>query len=299
MEIEFIRSLRKRLPESPHLAVGPGDDAAILQPDGSVVTCDLLCDGTHFTVGTDAPLRIGRKCLAVNLSDLAAMAAEPTAAFLAVALPRDHANIADELLDGMLPLAEQFKVAIAGGDTNVWDGPLVVSITLIGRCPHQPLLRSEARPGDHLLVTGSLGGSRLGKHFDFTPRIQEALHLQHHYTLHAGMDCSDGLSIDAARLAEESECGVAIDLASIPLSEAAREMATKEDKLSGIDRALGDGEDFELLLAVPPAVATKLIAAQPLETPLTKIGTFVETPGLWQGTETLSPLPVTGYEHRT
>ena len=298
MEIEFIRSLRKRLPQSPQLAVGPGDDAAILHPDGSVVTCDLLCDGTHFSVGTDSALSIGRKTLAVNLSDLAAMAAQPIAAFLAVALPRDEASIAENLLDGMLPLAEQFDVALAGGDTNVWDGRLVVSITLIGRCPHQPLLRSGAKPGDHLLVTGVLGGSRMGKHFDFTPRIAEALYLQKHHTLHAGIDCSDGLSLDAARLAEESGCGVAIDLPAIPLSGAAREMASKDDTLSATDRALGDGEDFELLLAVPADEAKALIATQPLATPLTKIGTFIEAPGLWQGTENFRSLPVTGYEHR-
>jgi thiamine-monophosphate kinase len=298
MEIEFIRSLRNRLPQSPHLAVGPGDDAAILHPDGSVVTCDLLCDGTHFSVANDSAVRIGRKTLAVNLSDLAAMAAQPIAAFLAVALPRDKASMAEDLLDGMLPLAEQFNVALAGGDTNVWDGQLVVSITLIGRCPHPPLLRSGAKPGDHLLVTGTLGGSRMGKHFDFTPRIAEALHLQKHHMLHAGIDCSDGLSLDAARLAEESDCGVAIDLSALPLSEAAREMAAKDDTLSATDRALGDGEDFELLLAVPADEAERLIAAQPLATPLTKIGIFIEAQGLWQGTEHFSPLPVTGYEHR-
>ena len=298
MEIEFIRALRKRLPESPHLAVGPGDDAAVLQPDGSVVTCDLLCDGTHFSLATDSPARIGRKALAVNLSDLAAMAAQPIAAFLAVALPRKKTAIAEQLLDGMLPLAEQFDVALAGGDTNVWDGPLVVSITLIGRCPDKPLLRSGAKPGDHLLVTGSFGGSRLGKHFDFIPRIEEALYLQNHHTLHAGIDCSDGLSLDAARLAEESGCGVAIDLASVPTSTAATQMAAEDNTRSPLERALGDGEDFELLLAVPPIAATALIAAQPLAARVTKIGTFIETPGLWQGTDELCPLPATGFEHQ-
>ncbi len=299
MEIEFIRGLRKRLPESGKLAVGPGDDAAILQPDGSVVTCDLLCDGTHFSVANDSPLRIGRKALAVNLSDLAAMAAEPVAAFLAVALPRNDTDIVEPLLEGMLPLAEQFDVAIAGGDTNVWDGPLVVSITLVGRCPHQPLLRSGARPGDQLLVTGTFGGSRLGKQFDFSPRIPEALQLQGEQLLHAGIDCSDGLALDASRLGEESGCGVAIDLAKVPISEAAREMASQDATLSALDHALGDGEDFELILAVPADAATKLLTAQPLTTPLTRIGTFIESAGLWQAeTEKLIPLSATGYEHR-
>ena len=299
MEIEFIRALRKRLPESPQLAVGPGDDAAILHPDGSVVTCDLLCDGTHFSLSNDSPHRIGRKALAVNLSDLAAMAAEPVAAFLAVALPRAHTDIAEPLLEGMLPLAEQFQVAIAGGDTNVWDGPLVVSITLIGRCPHQPLLRSGAQPGDELLVTGTFGGSRIGKQFDFTPRVHEAMQLQREQPLHAGIDCSDGLSLDASRLAEESGCGVAIDLAAVPVSEAAREMGSQDATLSALQRALGDGEDFELLLAAPPERAASLLATQPLAVPLTRIGTFTERAGLWREAEKWIPLSATGYEHRS
>ncbi|MEC7501359.1 MAG: thiamine-phosphate kinase [Planctomycetota bacterium] len=299
MEIEFIRALRKRLPVSPQLAVGPGDDAAILHPDGSVVTCDLLCDGTHFSLSSDSPHRIGRKALAVNLSDLAAMAAEPVAAFLAVALPREHPGIAEPLLEGMLPLAEEFDVAIAGGDTNVWDGPLVVSITLVGRCPYQPLLRSGAQPGDQLLVTGTFGGSRLGKQFDFCPRIHEALHLQREQPIHAGIDCSDGLSLDASRLAEESGVGVAIDLDAVPVSEAAREMASRDAKLSALERALGDGEDFELLLAVPPERAAVLLATQPLATPLTQIGTFTEKTGLWRDAKNWTPLSATGYEHRS
>ena len=298
MEIEFIRALRKRLPKSDQLAVGPGDDAAILQRDGSVVTCDLLCEGTHFSLANDSPLRIGRKALAVNLSDLAAMAAEPVAAFLAVALPRPDTEIAEPLLEGMLPLAQQFELAIAGGDTNVWDGPLVVSITLIGRCPHQPLLRSGAQPGDQLLVTGTFGGSRLGKQFDFSPRVNEALQLQGDRLLHAGIDCSDGLALDASRLGEESGCGVAIDLSAVPISEAAREMASQDPKRSPLEHALGDGEDFELLLAVPPNAATELLATQPLKTTLTRIGSFIEKSGPWrEETEKLVPLPTTGYEH--
>ena len=296
MEIEFIRALRKRLPASPHLAIGPGDDAAVLQADGSVVTCDLLCEGTHFSLAEDTPAAVGRKVLAVNLSDLAAMAARPTAGFLAVALPRTNTTIAEELLEGMLPLAEEFELALAGGDTNVWEGPLVVSMTLIGHCPHQPLLRSGAQVGDHLLVTGSFGGSRSGHQFDFTPRINEALYLQRYHTLHAGIDCSDGLALDASRLGEESGCGVVIQLDAVPVSSAAHEMA--DATKTPLARALGDGEDFELILAAPPAEAETLVATQPLKTKLTKIGTFIDSPGLWQATNPLEPLAVTGYEHR-
>ncbi len=295
MEIEFIRALRNRLPPSPHLAIGPGDDAAVLREDGAVVTCDMLCEGTHFSLANDAPAAVGRKAMAVNLSDLAAMAARPVAAFLAVALPRHRVEVADQLLEGMLPLAEQFNVAVAGGDTNVWDGPLVVSVTLIGRCPDRPLLRSGAQAGDHLLVTGSFGGSQSGHQFEFTPRIEEAIYLQNRHQLHAGIDCSDGLSLDSSRLGEESDCGVVIDLDAIPISAAAKKMgdATK----TPLARALGDGEDFELILAVPPAEAETLISTQPLETKLTRIGTFIDRPGLWQAGEPLKPLAAAGYEH--
>ncbi len=297
MESEFVRWLRTRLPSSPLVRVGPGDDAAVLQASDAageqVVTCDLLCDGVHFRVGTDNARRIGRKALAVNLSDLAAMAAMPVAGFFAVALPRDRSVCAEELYEGILPLAEEFSLAMAGGDTNVWDGPLVISITLIGRCAGgASLLRSGARPGDHLLVTGQFGGSLLGHQFDFQPRIREALWLCEHYSLHAGIDCSDGLLLDASRMAEESECGVVIDLQSVPIAEAAVMMAKRQgDTNSALEHALADGEDFELLLAVPQKDAQKIIQSQPLDVSLRCIGTFIEQPGLWQATDA-APIPL-------
>ena len=103
------------------------------------------------------------------------------------------------LFEGMLPLAEKYNLAIAGGDTNSWDGPLVISITLIGQVtPDGPLLRGGARPGDRILVTGAFGGSILGRQFDFEPRVSEALILNERYKLHAGIDVSDGLSVDLA-----------------------------------------------------------------------------------------------------
>jgi len=297
MESEFVRWLRTRLPSSPWLRIGPGDDAAVLQASDAageqVVTCDLFCDGVHFRVESDNPRRIGRKALAANLSDLAAMAATPVAGFFAVALPRDRSVCGEELYEGILPLAEEFSLAIAGGDTNVWDGPLVISITLIGRCASgTSLLRSGARPGDHLLVTGQFGGSLLGHQFDFQPRVREALWLHEHYSLHAGIDCSDGLLLDASRMAEESGCGVVIDLQSVPIADAAVTMANRPDATnSAMEHALADGEDFELLLAVPENDAQKIINSQPLDVPLSRIGTFIEKPGLWQATET-EPIPL-------
>ncbi len=176
------------------------------------------------------PRRIGHKALAVNLSDLAAMAAQPLAAFISVALPKAGAErLARELFEGILPLAQRHGVAIAGGDTNTWTGGLVISITALGTVTARgPLLRSGARPGDRILVTGSLGGSILGKHLDFEPRVAEALLLAERYELHAGIDVSDGLSLDLSRMAGESGCGAVLDLLQIPVAEAAHALTARD-----------------------------------------------------------------------
>jgi thiamine-monophosphate kinase len=319
VESDFIAWLRGRVPSHPQLLLGPGDDAAILQLGGgqSVVTVDLLTDGVDFELAKIDARRAGRKALAVSLSDLAAMAAKPVAAVVAVALPRhDGLRLAKELFEGMASLAARFQTAIAGGDTNSWDGPLVISVTAIGEVtPRGPLLRSGAKPGDRIIVTGEFGGSILGKHLDFDPRVEEALLLNERYSLHAGMDCSDGLSLDLSRMAAESRCGAALDLARIPIAHAAKEKGSgvifdnsKDLSHSGrgendsrpLRHALSDGEDFELILAVPPDDAARMIAEQPLAgLRLTDIGQFIAQPGLW---ETMTdgqrrPLPPRGFEH--
>ncbi|MGA2065752.1 MAG: thiamine-phosphate kinase [Thermoguttaceae bacterium] len=306
MEREFIAWLRKRLPGHPRLRLGPGDDAAVLSMAGvedCVLTVDLLTDQVDFELGRVDPRRVGRKALAVNLSDLAAMAARPLAAVAAVALPRQGGGaLARELYEGMLPLAAEYDVAMAGGDTNSWDGPLVLSVTLLGATTARgPLRRSGARPGDRILVTGSFGGSLLGKHLDFEPRVREALLLHERYELHAGIDTSDGLSTDLAHLAEESGCGAVIQREAVPVSPAAGELAARlADGSTAWDHALGDGEDFELVLAVPPQEAERMLAQQPLGVPLTAIGQFVPEPGLWQrrGDGPRQPLAPSGWEHR-
>src|SRR5690242_20693562 len=160
MEADFVRWLRDALPPSPLLKLGIGDDAAILATAGRenvVVTTDLIADGVDFDLRTDDPRRVGHKALAINLSDLAAMAAQPLAAVVALNLPRSGGEqLAKDLYAGMLPLAEKFRVAIAGGDTNSWDGPLVISVTAIGEVTAAgPLCRRGALPGDRILVTGS------------------------------------------------------------------------------------------------------------------------------------------------
>lgn len=305
MEADFLQWLRGRLPANPSCPLGLSDDAAVLRLPASeplLATVDLLTDGVDFELAGSDPQRVGRKALAVNLSDLAAMAARPLAALVALALPRaGAARLARELYEGLLPLAEKYDVAIAGGDTNTWDGGLVISVTLLGTPgPAGPLTRRGAQPGDEILVTGEFGGSLLGRHFDFEPRVAEARELMSRYPLHAGIDVSDGLSLDLARLAGESGCGAVVDLGSIPVAAAARTISEQQaDGRTPLDHALGDGEDFELILAVPSDAARRLLAEQPLAVPVTRIGQFIAEPGLWHtAAEGRRPLAARGYEHR-
>jgi thiamine-monophosphate kinase len=242
----------------------------------------------------------------VNLSDLAAMSATPVAALVSVALPRQGGEVlAKRLYEGMLPLAAEFDCPIAGGDTNSWVGPLVISVTALGEAPpERRWTRSGARPGDAILVTGEFGGSILGRQFDFVPRVREALWLAEHADMHAAIDVSDGLSLDLSRLCEASGCGAVVELERVPVSKAAFELEGQEtgDRKQGtaIDHALGDGEDFELILAVPPDIAADLVERQPLGVRLTRIGQFIAEPGLFcsgkDGNRKL--LAPRGYEHR-
>jgi thiamine-monophosphate kinase len=312
MEAEFVRWLRDRLPQNPAWPLGISDDAALFTlTDRSrlVVTTDLLTEGVDFQLSRDDPRLIGRKALATNLSDLAAMAAEPLAAFVSLALPRagtgtqSALELAKLLYSGLLPQAAEFGVALPGGDTNTYDGPLVISVTALGTVAARgPLTRSGGLPGDKLLVTGALGGSILGHSFNFTPRVHEALLLHERYELHAGMDISDGLALDLSRLAAESGCGAVIQTDRVPISDAARELAHRESAgdvaQASLRHALGDGEDFELLLAVPPAAADAILREGSVACGISCVGELIEEQGLWQQFgEKRTPLEPIGWQH--
>ncbi|MGL4512598.1 MAG: thiamine-phosphate kinase [Lacipirellulaceae bacterium] len=307
MELSFVDWLRTRVPVPPGVLLGIGDDAALLAPTSGplVVTSDLLIDGVHFVSAEHSPERIGRKALAVNLSDLAAMGARACGAVLSLALPRGGAcgvssdELARRLVEGMLPLAERFGCPLVGGDTNVGPGPLVVSVTALGEAPSSgAALRSTAQPGDDVLVTGALGGSLLGKHLDFTPRLDEGRVLVERFGVRAMMDVTDGLSIDAHRIARGSGVGIALDLDRVPINSDARVRAGETGK-APLDHALADGEDFELLFTLDPASGERLLAEAPFECGVTRVGVVVAEPGLWRRTaEGLAPLEPRGYEHR-
>jgi thiamine-monophosphate kinase len=291
MEREFVDWLLHRVRPDARLEVPAGDDAAVLRPPASrrtVVTVDMLMEGVDFLLGPGCPPEaVGHKALAVSLSDLAAMAARPEAVVVAVALPCHGGDtLGRGIHAGLAALAAEYDVAIAGGDTNAWDGPLVVSVTALGSVPPgRAWRRAGAQPGDRLVVTGPCGGSILGRHLAVTPRCREALHLAARYHVHAAIDVSDGLSLDTARLMAASGTAALLDMDAIPIHADAVAAARRAgDMRTPLEHALGDGEDFELVLAMPPEEAASAVAASadaPFQTPLTVIGEVIDGAGLF------------------
>ncbi|MCS6976211.1 MAG: thiamine-phosphate kinase [Gemmatales bacterium] len=265
-EFEYINWVRQRIPAHSRVLIGPGDDAASVEWSSGkpcLITTDMLLQGSCFLLEQTDPRLIGRKALAVNLSDIAAMAGRPVAAVVSVALPRvGGRKLAEQLYEGLSRIAGEFDTAIVGGDTNSWDGPLAINVTVIGEPTGSgPVRRSGAEPGDWILATGEFGGSILGKHLTFTPRVREAQRLHSLVRIKAMIDVSDGLSADLHHLCEESGCGAILEESMIPISEAARQM--REGK-SALEHALSDGEDFELLFAASPSEGRWLLRDQPL-----------------------------------
>ncbi|HRU04529.1 MAG TPA: thiamine-phosphate kinase [Candidatus Brocadiia bacterium] len=284
-ELELIEWIRGQAAMPRGVAIGPGDDCAALRlrpGELCVVTTDSVIAGVHYDPGTASPERIGRKSAARSLSDLAAMAARPVAIVCAAQFPRStDMAYAKAIIKGQMEVCRRCGAALAGGDVAVSDGPLSLNVTAIGAARAGRLaLRSGARPGDALCVTGELGGSILGHHLDFTPRLKEAQWLRRHAALHAMIDISDGLARDAGRLAAESGAGVVIDPARLPLSAAAAEMSRRTGK-PAVYHALNDGEDYELLFAVAPRTAQALTARRGAPCRVTTIGQVVAERGLW------------------
>ena len=300
-EFSLIEWIRRQARGSTCVDTGIGDDAAVLRlPEGAqtLVTVDMLLEGTHFQMPPATGGEVGRKLLAVNLSDIAAMAGRPLAAFVSVGLPRDaHREFVEELHTGILELARRYDVALAGGDTNVWDGPLSVSLTLVGETTGRgAVTRNGAQVGDWVMVTGSFGGSLRGGHLAFEPRVAEAMALNEHFQLHSMIDVSDGLAADLHHVLDESRVGAVIRAENVPISEAAQQWV---DERSALQHALGDGEDFELLFTLSPAEGARLLTAPPFTTPVARIGEIVaERTCLLRSVDgVLVALPRLGWEH--
>jgi thiamine-monophosphate kinase len=273
-ENDFIRRLARRFPLRPPVEVGIGDDGAVLRcgralgveqtpfaADRIVVVTDMLLDGVHFELDKISPRLAGRKAVAVNLSDLAAMACFPTAAFVSIAVPKamktPSGEFLDELYAGIESLTDQFNFTLAGGDTNSWNGPFAINVCLTGTPMGKfPILRSGAKPGDRLYVTGPLGGSlQFGRHLTFEPRLEFARWLISHVEINAMMDLSDGLSTDLHRMMEASGTGAVLKADAIPIHKDVPEQNSYTQRLHA---ALGDGEDFELLISVPETAVRSL-----------------------------------------
>jgi len=297
-EFGFIRWLRQHQPVSALVPVPAGDDLAVLNwlpEDLLVVGVDQVLDGVHFDSTIHSARQIGRKVMNRNLSDCAAMACLPAAALVPVALPSGSGeDFGRDLYLGIKEAGDAFDCRIVGGDTASWLGRLVATVTVLGRSAGvQPVTRRGARPGDRLYVSGPLGGSLLGRHMTFIPRIELARRLAGAARVSALIDISDGLSRDAGHIAEESGVGLAIDPAKVPIHDDARAMS-RQDGLPALDHALNDGEDHELL-AVLPAEAE----AVALDLRMIHIGEVFGGKGVWlQRGSDRQPLLPRGWEHR-
>ncbi len=289
MEQSFLAYLRGRIRHLPAVAVGIGDDAAVLNPpsgDAGVqqVACtDQIIDGVDFESQSQPLASIGYKSIAINLSDIAAMGGTPTAALVTLALPAKNATeIAGEVYEGILEACGQFGLAIAGGDLSTYDGPLAITVCLLGTVT-DPWLRSGAQEGDAIFVTGSLGGSLLGRHLRPVPRIEFAKRLRQHAQVHAAIDVSDGFSLDLDRLLAASRVGAELDIERIPISDAAIEMSADSGR-TPLEHAWSDGEDFELIFTTSESDAVKIeqLSVDDLSVEITRVGSVVGRTGLWK-----------------
>jgi thiamine-monophosphate kinase len=312
-ERALLSRFREGAPGHPWLLVGPGQDCAILRWPSEcrlAFKIDQVVEGVHFVLrgpGAASPRQVGWKAMAKTCSDMAAAGCWPVAATVAAHLRSDLDDAwALELYEGLVDCCKRFGFALAGGDLSSGGSAVHVVVSMLGKGPDgrdgvgEPWLRQGAQPGDALLVTGTLGGSRGGKHLDFVPRIEEShrLRLRAGAGIHAAIDITDGLSRDVGHLCDESGCGVEIDRAALPMAEALRGMPVDE----ALWHVLADGEDFELLMAVAPDVADRLLAGWDAPAALTRIGRIVassEGRCLRAPDGSLSRLPDIGYEHCT
>lgn len=306
-EFDLIARLAAKLPTHDSVLAGAGDDCAVLDlglPHHLVLfKTDAVVEGVHFTADAP-PEKVGHKALARCLSDIAAMAGTPTHAVVTLALPAkfDSAHI-EAIYAGLTALARKHGVAIVGGETTTNPDRLLLSIALLGTVPRsRQVLRSGAKAGDAIFVTGTLGGSLGGRHLDFEPRLAEARWLAERFTLHAMIDLSDGLAGDLRHILQASGVGAELLASAIPISRAARQLAREESSAKPpLLAALTDGEDFELLFTVAARSAVPLLDAWKARFPEVKlscVGKVNPTPGLRLRDERgVREFNLRGYEH--
>lgn len=308
-ELELIKKFRAGAPGHLAIVVGPGSDCAVLNwPADSdlLYKIDQIVEGTHFTFDGhfhSTARQVGWKAMAKACSDIAAAGGWPVAAAVAINLKKGSPeSLAEELYAGMIDCCKRFEFGLAGGDFSTSENALSVVVSLLGTCPKgKAWTRGGARPGDSILVTGSLGASRKGKHHDFIPRLEEVRRIRALCLdgVHACIDITDGLSRDLYHICEESHCGASISETQVPLSANALGLFVEAER--AFLHALTDGEDFELLLAVDEPLGRELLEKWDMPTPLTCIGEIVSPQAgisfVSQSGE-MRPLPNIGYEHR-
>ncbi len=268
-ENAILRELLQQLPSHPELIIGPGDDCAVIQGREQwdyLLKTDVIVEGIHF-LPDSAPALIGRKALARNISDIAAMGGIPTHALITLLVhpSRSIASIRELYHEGICPLARQYGISIAGGETSSLpqDG-LIINVSLMGKIERgQAITRAGAQQGDIIAVSGRLGGSFPSeRHLSFEPRLELARFLMSEgYRPTSMMDLSDGLATDLPRLCQASHCGYEIHLDQLPCHEGCSP-----------ENALRDGEDYELLITFAPETWEKLRTEHALPTPLHAIG---------------------------
>ena len=294
-EFAVIAAIKEMAQEGVGVIKGIGDDAAIIRPSPgmvSLVTTDLLLEGVHFNLDFTDPYRLGKKAVAVNLSDMAACGGTPTAFLVSLAIPaQTEMAFVRALYQGMLEQAQEFKVSLIGGDTSRGER-LLISITLLGEAKEgEVVYRAGAKKGDHVFVTGTLGDAALGlsqlkkgkreglaitRHLAPIPRVREGREIARQGLATAMIDISDGLLADLGHICEASRVGAEVQLSLLPLSEEYRKEVAGYNADTYL-LVLTGGEDYELLFTAPKE---RTAAIQRLEIefglPITMIGEITD-----------------------
>ena len=332
-ESEIISRIRRRAVASPDVIVPIGDDAAVMEfgsADDLIACCDLMIEGVHFRTSWATPRLIGRKAMAVTLSDVAAMGGSPRFAMISVALPAGKSSeFVDELFSGIFEMAEASRVSIIGGDTSSSPDSLFIDTIALGRCARgRAITRAGARPGDRVFVTGSLGASIFGlmllergfrlndnsqndteevlarhaallKHLAPAPRLEFGRAIGEAGLANAMIDISDGLSTDLSHILEESRCGAILRADALPVADSVIHLASGDSEINPLDLALHSGEEYELLFTSPPEDRDGIIELSGATgLPVTEIGEIVTGEGLHiERNGALELAKPRGYEH--
>ena len=302
-EFSFIKWIRGNQKRDKDVIIGIGDDCASVRIDGNnvfLVTTDMLVEGTHFDLKKNTPGEIGNKSIACSISDIAAMGCSAKYAVVSICFPHEtKTKFARELYLGINKMADAFNIKIIGGDIVSGKKILVVNVTMYGKNEGlKPISRSGAKVDDVIMITGALGGSILGKHITFKPRLKEGLLLNKKFNINSMIDISDGLAADLGHILEESRVGAVLYEGEVPISADAKRLARKTG-LSALHHALHDGEDYELLFTLSGKESKRLLASRSFPARLSKIGHINKSKGIKMQDEDgkLKKIQSIGYKH--